>query len=80
MTKVRKIISTEWKLVTSNACAFQVLGENEAYVTESSSKPDITNDDYKIALSKEIYTFDPNDGKLYARSKGTDNSIGYDLI
>jgi len=79
MTKVRKIINTDWQLITSNACTFQVLGENEAYVTEAASKPAIDTDVYKIALSKEMYTFTPKDGKLYARAKGTENLIGYDI-
>jgi hypothetical protein len=79
-TNTREITPDEWQIITSSACSFQVLGDRAVYVTEASSKPTIDTDDFKIALPKEIYTFDPQDGSLYALAIDVNNVIGFDII
>lgn len=78
MTNNRKLSTEEYKLITSSACSFQILGEMECKVAEAISKPDYDTDNYKIALPKEIYTFDPSSTKLYAMAIRSPNSVSYE--
>jgi hypothetical protein len=78
-TNTREIETSKWTLITSSACSFQVLSERECKVTEASSKPDVDTVDYKIAMPKELYAFEPRDGKLYALAIDIPNAIAYDL-
>ena len=79
MTNVIEITSAEWQLIASTACSFQVLGQREIKITEQASKPDVDSTNYKIALPKEMYSFTPNGGNLYALSISENSLVGYEL-
>lgn len=79
-TITRNIDEGSWQKITSSACTFQGIGEKELKVTESSSLPSVDTKDYKIALPREMYNFEPVDGSLYAMAEGSPGAIAFDLV
>jgi hypothetical protein len=77
MTKNRKIEAGQWEKVTSADCSFQVIGQREMHVSESTTAPSDATP-YKIALPQEIYHYTHNDGSLYAKAIDVDNVIAWD--